>query len=78
VFYLHNISFVVEHQFTSGGLFYFVYCACALLWGHASTVAGGSRSMGIVKHGAVCTFIRLRERYFFVLQVWISTGDSDR
>jgi hypothetical protein len=34
--------------------------------------------MGIVEQDAVCIFIRLRERYFFVLQVWVSTVDRDR
>jgi hypothetical protein len=78
LFYLHNKSSVIEHQFTSGGLFDFVYCAYNLLLGHDSIVAGGNRSMGVVEQGAVCIFIGLRERYFFVLQVWISTGDRDR
>jgi len=69
LFYLHNKSSVIEHQFTSGGLFDFVYCAYNLLLGHASTVAGGTRSMGVVEQGAECKFIHLRERYLFVLQV---------
>ena len=69
LFYLHNESSVTEHQFTSGGLFDFVYCACNLLLGHASTVAGGTRSRGVVEQGAVCIFIHLGERQFFVLQV---------
>jgi hypothetical protein len=43
LFHLHNKSSVIEHQFTSGGLFDFVYCTCTLLWDHASTVAGGSQ-----------------------------------
>ena len=64
LFYLHNKPSVIEHQFTNGGLFDFVYCAYNLLLGHGSTVVGGSRSMRIVEHGAVCIFIRLRQRVF--------------
>lgn len=77
-FHLHNESSVIEHQFTNGGLFDFVYCAHNLLLGHACRVVGGSRSVGIVVQGAVRIYIRLSERYFFALQVGLSTGDRDR
>ena len=78
LFYLHNKLSLITHQLTSGGPFDFVYCACILLWGHASAVAGGSQSTGIVEHGAVCIyiyiyiytyiyiFIRFSERCFFL------------
>lgn len=56
LFYLHNESSVIEHQFTSGGVFDFVYCACALLWGHASRAAGVRLTAGIVEHSAAGSF----------------------
>jgi hypothetical protein len=67
LFYLRNESSVIEHQFTIDCLFDFVYCVQNLLLGHASTVAGGSRSVGITEQDAVCIIIRLSEIYFFVL-----------
>ena len=56
LFYLHNESPIIEHQFTSGGLFDFVYCACALLWGHGSRADGGSRSAEIVEQSTAGSF----------------------
>ena len=68
VLHLYNKSPVIEHQFTVCGLFDFAYfvCACALLWGHVSTTAGGSQSTRIVQQSAV---IEIRPQmlpsYFF-------------
>jgi hypothetical protein len=56
LFYLRNESSLIEHQFTSGGVFDFGYCACALLWGHASRAAGVKQSAGIVEHSAAGSF----------------------
>jgi len=58
LFYLHSESSIIEHQFTSGGLFDFVYCACALFWGHTSRVTGGSRSAGTVEQSTAGSFWR--------------------
>jgi len=48
VFHLYDKSPIIEHQFITCGLFDFVYCVYTLLWGHFSTTAGWSRSMGRV------------------------------
>jgi len=51
VFYLYNKSAIIEHHFTVGGLFDFVYCVCTLL---RAILLSGRREPKYGNSGAGC------------------------